>query len=185
MSFLIFIMPPDSRMFHSKYFFSVWFGRFLFFGGTNTSTWAGCDIRLIFKRCLTGFNSEFFFSLTGCLTKAKKPSLPYHLPIAGRRIIGFISFPKVLVLCEMQSASARIWTHVAMSISYKHNHYTTGSSSLSLSLSLSLYIYIYIYVTMCVLGWVWMLFHLNLLLFLIILELTFTGKVIHLRLCLI
>ena len=33
MSFLIFIMPPDSRMFHSKYFFSVWFGRFLLGGG--------------------------------------------------------------------------------------------------------------------------------------------------------
>ena len=33
MSFLIFIMPPDSRMFHSKYFFSVWFGRFLGSGG--------------------------------------------------------------------------------------------------------------------------------------------------------
>ena len=56
-----------------------------------------------FKRGLTGFNSEFSFSLTSCLTKAEEPSLSYYLPIAGRRIIGFIPFPRVLGLCEMQS----------------------------------------------------------------------------------
>ena len=28
----------------------------------------------------------------------------------------------------MQSVSSRIWTHVAVSISYDHNHYTTGTS---------------------------------------------------------
>ena len=28
----------------------------------------------------------------------------------------------------MQSASSRIWTRVAMSISYDNNHYTTGTS---------------------------------------------------------
>ena len=32
---------------------------------------------------------------------AEEPSLPFYLPIAGGRIIGFIPFPKVLVLCEM------------------------------------------------------------------------------------
>ena len=56
-----------------------------------------------FKRSLTGFNSEFSIYSTSCLTKAEEPSLPYYLPIAGRRIIGFIPFPRVLVLCEMQS----------------------------------------------------------------------------------
>ena len=35
----------------------------------------------------------------------------------------------VLVLCEMQLASSRIWTHVAVSISYSDNHYITGTSS--------------------------------------------------------
>ena len=30
----------------------------------------------------------------------------------------------------MQSVSSRIWTHVAVSISYDDNHYTTGTSSL-------------------------------------------------------
>ena len=85
-----------------------------------------------FKRSLTGLNSEFSFSYTSCLTKAEEPSLSYYLPIAGGRIIGFIPFPRVLVLCEMQSVSSRIWTRVAVSNSYDDNHYTTGTSSLAL-----------------------------------------------------
>ena len=55
-----------------------------------------------FKRSLTGLNLEFSF-LTSCLTKTEEPSLSNYLPIAGGRIIGFIPFPRVLVLCEMQS----------------------------------------------------------------------------------
>ena len=61
-----------------------------------------------FKRSLTGLSSEFFFSKTSCLTKAEEPTLPFYLPIAGGRIIGFIPFPRVLVLCEMQSVLSRI-----------------------------------------------------------------------------
>ena len=34
----------------------------------------------------------------------------------------------VLVLCEMQSVSSRIWTRVTVSISYDDNNYTTGTS---------------------------------------------------------
>ena len=79
-----------------------------------------------FKWSLKGLNSEFSFSKTSCLTNAVEPSLPYYLLIAGGRIIGFIPFPRVLVLCEMQSALSRIWTCVAVSISYDGNHYTTG-----------------------------------------------------------
>ena len=41
--------------------------------------------------------------------------------------MGFIPFPRVLVLCEMQSVLSRIWTRVAVSISYVDNHYTTGT----------------------------------------------------------
>ena len=33
-----------------------------------------------------------------------------------------------MLLCEMQSASSRIWTRVAVSISYDDNHYTTNTS---------------------------------------------------------
>ena len=43
-------------------------------------------------------------------------------------MVGFIPFPRVLVLCEMQSFSSRIWTRVAVSISYDDNHYITGTS---------------------------------------------------------
>ena len=93
----------------------------------NPSARAGYDIRSIFKRSLTGLNSEFSFSYTTCLTKAEETSLPDYLPIAGGRIIGFIPFPSVLVLCEMQSASSRIWTRVSVSISYDDNHYTLGT----------------------------------------------------------
>ena len=49
------------------------------------------------------------------------PSISYYLPIAGGRIIGFIPFPKVLVLCEMQSFSSRIWIRIAVSISNDDN----------------------------------------------------------------
>ena len=69
-----------------------------------------------FKRSLAGLNSEFSFSLTSCLTKAEEPSLPYYLPIAGGRIIGFIPFQRVLVLCEMQTVLSRNWTRIAVSI---------------------------------------------------------------------
>ena len=74
---------------------------------TNPSARAGYDTRSIFKRSLTGLNSEFSFSETSCLTKAEDPCLSYYLPIAGGRIIGFIPFPRVLVLCEMQSVWSR------------------------------------------------------------------------------
>ena len=96
---------------------------------TNPTAQVGYDTRSILKRSLTGLNSEFSFSETSCLTKAEEPSLPYYLPIAGRRIIGFIPFPRVLVLCKTQSVSSRIWTRVAVSISYDDNHFTTGTST--------------------------------------------------------
>ena len=59
---------------------------------------------------------------------AEEISLSYYLPIAGGRIIRFIPFPRILVLCEMQSVSSRIWTRDAVSISYDDNHYTTSTS---------------------------------------------------------
>ena len=61
---------------------------------------------------------------------AEEPSLSYYLPIAGGRIIGFIPFPRILVLYEMQSVSSRIWTRIAVFISYGDNDYTTGTSKL-------------------------------------------------------
>ena len=100
---------------------SLWWVSYL----PNPSARTEYDTMSVFKRSLTGLNSEFFFSWTSCLTKAEEPSLPYYLPIAGGRIFGFIPFTRVLGLCEMQSVSSKIWTRVAVSISYDDNHYTT------------------------------------------------------------
>ena len=97
---------------------------------TNPTARAGYDTRSIFKRSLTGLNSEFSFSLTSYLIMAEEPSLPYYLPIVGGRIIGFIPFPRVLMVCEMQSVSSRIWTRVTVSISYDVYHYSTSPSCL-------------------------------------------------------
>ena len=104
------------------------FLEWLIYPNTNPSDLAGYDTRSIFGRSLIGLISDYSFSKTSCLTKAEEPSLSYYLPIAGGRIIGFIPFPKVLVLCEIQSASSRIWTRVAVSIPYDDNHCTTGTS---------------------------------------------------------
>ena len=110
--------------------------------------------RSIFKRSLTGLNSEFSFSYTSCLTKAEELSPSYYLPIAGGRIIGFIPFLRVLVLCEMQSVSSRNWTRVAVSISCDDNHYTTGTSTIYMKFirrsMLTLYYWKFIYPWNCV-----------------------------------
>ena len=45
----------------------------------------------------------------------------------------------VLVLCEMQSISSRIWTRVAVSISYDDNHYIMGTSTNSQRYCLRVY----------------------------------------------
>ena len=70
---------------------------------------------------------------------AEEPSLSYYLPIAGGRLIGFIPFPRVLVLCEMQSVSSRIWTRIAVFVSYGDNDYTTGTST---NVCIGVYIYL-------------------------------------------
>ena len=58
-----------------------------------------------FKWVLTGLKSAFSFPLTSYHTKIKEPSLSYYLPIAGWRIVGFMPFPRVLILYEMKSTS--------------------------------------------------------------------------------
>ena len=94
----------------------------LLFIFTNPSARAGYDTKSIFKRSLTGLNSEFSFSQTSCLTKAEEPSLPYYLPIAGGGNDWIHTFPKGI--SKMQSVLARIWICVTVSISYNNNHYT-------------------------------------------------------------
>ena len=83
----------------------------------NPSARAGYDTRLNLSG-VWQVSIQSFPSLRRCLTKSEEPSLSYYLPIAGGRIIGFIPFLRVLVLCEMQSVSSRIWTRITVSISY-------------------------------------------------------------------
>ena len=109
------------------------------------------------------FEFRLFLLLDNLPHQERWTSLPYYLPIAGRRIIGSISFPRVFVLCESQSASSRIWTCIAVFVSYDDNHYTTGTSLIHINvlnwMEISffilmwlniffLYIYIYIYIYM-------------------------------------
>ena len=92
----------------------------------NLTIRAVWDTRSVFQRSLTGLNSQFSFSYTGCLTKAKEPSLPYYLPADGGKIIAYIPFPKLLTLCEMQTASTVIWTRVTVSIFYDDSNDPTA-----------------------------------------------------------
>ena len=77
--------------------------------------------RSIFKRSSVGLNSEFSFSLTGCLTKAKESCV--LLPLVGGKPNRFIFFWRALVRSETQTVLTRIWTRVANSIPYDYNRY--------------------------------------------------------------
>ena len=84
-----------------------------------------CDTRSIFKRGLTGLNTEFSFSEIGCLNQNKETSVPFYLLQARRRIVGFLS---ILKLGEMQTVLSRIWTQIAEPISCDDNHYNTSTT---------------------------------------------------------
>ena len=67
---------------------------------TNPSAWEECETRSIFKQSLTGAKLEFSFSYTCCHINVKNHSLPYYLPIVGKRIVRCIPFTIALVKCE-------------------------------------------------------------------------------------
>ena len=81
----------------------------------------GCDTRSIFKQSRIVLNSEIFFSKSSCLTKAKEPNLHNYLPIVEGRRKGFMLLQRALVQSETQTASSRIRTWAADSISYSNN----------------------------------------------------------------
>ena len=112
---------------------------------------AGCYKGSIIKRSLTGLNSEFSFSKTGCHTKFKEYSLLYYLPMAGGKIVEFLLFPKVIAFTD----SSRIWTQVAVSISNDENHYTTGTSTTSI-IHISIYMSRVILIYMCRVTLIWL-----------------------------
>ena len=82
--------------------------------GSTTLSYRNCVITLVGG----WWGQSIARAFTHCMMKKK---------LAGGRMIGFIPFPRVLVLCEMQSVSSRIWTRVVVSISYDDNHYPTGT----------------------------------------------------------
>ena len=94
---------------------------------TNPSAWG--EGGKIFKVEFTGLKSEFSFSYTSGYMKVKEPSPPSYLSIDRGRIVGCISLPRGLALCEMYVATFRIWTRVDMSISYNTKYYTTNASN--------------------------------------------------------
>ena len=59
-------------------------------------------------------------SFTGLFARltVNEPSVPYNLPVAGDKIVGCISFPRVFALWERQTALLRFWTLFVRSISY-------------------------------------------------------------------
>ena len=67
-------------------------------------------------------NSKFSLSKTGRYTRVKEYILLYYLSIAGVKVRGFIPFPSILALCEMQAAPFKIWTQVTVSLSYDDNY---------------------------------------------------------------
>ena len=56
------------------------------------------------------FEFRVFLLLDELPHEGWRNSLPYYSPIAGGKIIGFIPFRRVLVLCEMQQVSSGIRT---------------------------------------------------------------------------
>ena len=61
---------------------------------TNPSARAGYDTRSIFKRSLTGLNSEFSFSYTSCLTKAVRTQSALLFAHSWRENNWIHTFPK-------------------------------------------------------------------------------------------
>ena len=83
----------------------------------------------IVKQSLTGLNPEFSFSYTSFHAKVKEPSLPYYFTHSWMENSWIHFFPRVLLLCEMQTASSMIWTQVSNSVFYDSNLYTMTASA--------------------------------------------------------
>ena len=66
---------------------------------------------------------SFHSQKTSCNNKVKEPTLTNNLPISEGKVVGFISFLRVL--CEMPTAPSRVWTRVTVSISDRENYHIT------------------------------------------------------------
>ena len=106
----------------------------------NSSRQTRCNKRSI-SSSLTNLNPKFSFSLTGFYAKIDKFKLPYYLPLAGGKIVGFISFLCILAIHEMQTVSSKILIRFTMSISFNifwiYHHYRHVALSARMFLTLS------------------------------------------------
>ena len=98
--------------------------------------------RQFFKLSLKGWNSEFFFYLTGCYTKVKEPCLSKYLPIAegswmhivpNSPIWNAINLVQLLNSCHRFHFLWRQPLHYERARAHTHTHTYT-------------YVYIYIYI---------------------------------------
>ena len=74
--------------------------------------------KVSFNQRKAALNSEFSFSLTGFLTKAKVSSLPYYFYIDGGRTDFLCFFLRTLACSGIQTAPFRIWSPVTNLLSY-------------------------------------------------------------------
>ena len=81
--------------------------------------------KINFEAEFVGLMSLFFLLLDQLPYQGS--SLLYYLPIAGSGIVGSIPSSKVLALYKMQTASSRVWTQVASSISNNDNYCTMST----------------------------------------------------------
>ena len=112
---------------------------------------------------LSGFKQVWIQSFPSprLVTSPRLKNLKNYLPIAGGRIIGFIPFSRVLVLCEMKSVSSRISTRIAVSISYDDNHYTTGTSWKVHIIRINIYLFIQFWIYQSISFWLFLSIYLQ------------------------
>ena len=87
--------------------------------------------------------------LTSCYTKLKTFCMSNYFNLGDESLIEYIPFPNVLVLCEMPTASSRIWTWVDVSSSHEDNYYIIYIYICE-EVFWVIYRYIYIFVCVCV-----------------------------------
>ena len=96
---------------------------------------------------------SFPFPRLVCHINVRQPRLFIHSSVVRGRIIRFISFPKILAQCEMQTALPCIWTRVALSVSSFDNRYVTNKPWHYIYIYIyivGVYVYIYIYIYICI-----------------------------------
>ena len=97
---------------------------------TNPSPRAGYSTRSVFLSGVEQVWIQSFSSRPVAIPKLKSPVCLTILSIAGGKIARLITFPKLFVLCGIQTALSRIWTRVSVSISHDDIQHITRASTI-------------------------------------------------------